>query len=116
MSRKVYHGVRVAEGEVKVDTAEVSDTGFPSPQLKPLDLRLSVLNLADEPEAFDWGLGDFGPNPGAKRLGFALLSDWIGDEARALDLLDDFVTLVILMLPDRAWMLEGHEIENAIAA
>jgi len=115
MSIKVYQGLRLSDGRALVEHVETDDLGRRVGQPRPLDLRLAVLDVEDGVDFFGWGIGDLGPNPGARRLGFALLHDWIGDESRALELLDDFVTLRVLMLPDRVWTMRGVDIENDVA-
>jgi hypothetical protein len=115
LSIRVYQGTRLADGTVRVEKAELNDLGRQIAAARPLDPRLAVLDVEDDAQGFNWGLGDLGPNPGSRRLGFALLSDWLADEAQAFDFLDDYVTLRILMLPDRVWMMRGVDIENDIA-
>jgi len=63
------------------------------------------------PNGFEWGYGGTGP----AQLALALLADWLGDDALALDLYQAFKFKTVASLPREGWTLTGKEIDKAIS-
>jgi hypothetical protein len=92
---KLYEGGRgLAGAVVTVDGA-------------PLDKRHDLKRFSRE---FEWTYEGDGP----RQLALALLADHLGDDAKALALVEPFMREVVAQL-DNAWALTGEEIEAALA-
>jgi hypothetical protein len=74
---KTYHGRRTRDG----CRAEVREDGRPP---RFLDPRLDLWNHS--PTGFEWGYGGSGP----AQLALAILADFLGDDARAIALHQEF--------------------------
>jgi hypothetical protein len=74
---------------------------------QPLDPHLDLWNHS--PTGFEWGYGGSDP----AQLALALLADHLGDDARALDLHQDFKWAVITKLP-HSWTLTTDDIERTL--
>ena len=101
-----YVGVRGRHGRCYVrihDEAQDRDCG----ELPP---RLDLRNHSDG--RFDWGYRGHS----AAQLALALLAHHLGDDARALDLYEDFKSYVIAQIDHRSWQLTGERIDSEIAA
>ena len=73
---------------------------------QPLDPRLDFLRHS--PTGLEWGYAGSGPS----QLSFALLSDFLGDDAAALELYQEFKRAVVELLPRDGWTMT----ESGIAA
>lgn len=95
---KIYRGTRIDEKTV------VTVDG------RPLDLRLDLRNHS--PTGFEWHYMGSGP----AQLALAILADCLGDDAKALELHEDFKDQVVAGLPLRAWQLHEEEVLEAVGA
>jgi hypothetical protein len=76
----------------------------------PLQERQDIINHS--PTGIAWGYGGSGP----AQCAFALLVDYLGDEARARRVYQEFKFRVIAALPTNSeWTLTGVQIEKALA-
>jgi hypothetical protein len=81
----------------------------PSKAPYPLQERQDLINHS--PTGISWGYGGSGPAQAA----FAILMDYLGDEARARALYQDFKFRVIAAFSANSdWILTGAQIENAL--
>ena len=93
---KIYEGGRgLAGAVVTVDGA-------------PLPMRHDIRKFSPY---FEWTYEGDGP----RQLALALLADHLGDNARALSLVEPFMREVVAQL-DNAWALTSDEIDAALAA
>ena len=93
---KVYHGERTARGcEVTVDG-------------RPLRMRSDLTGNATHP--FDWGY------IGTGQLSVALLSDLLGDDAKAKALAGAFEQKVVAHLPTPCWTRTERDFAAALEA
>jgi uncharacterized protein DUF6166 len=91
---KIYHGQRTARGcEVTVDG-------------KPLRMRSDLTGNATHP--FDWGY------VGTGQLSVALLSDLLGDDAKAKALAGAFEQRVVAHLPTPCWTRSERDFAAAL--
>jgi hypothetical protein len=100
-----YIGVRGRHGRCFVrvhDEANDKDLG----ELPP---RRDLYNHS--PDGFEWGYSGSGP----AQLALALLAHHLGDDARALELHQDFKSFVVAHLPLRSWELTGEKIDAEIS-
>ena len=74
----------------------------------PLNPRLDLRNHS--PTGLEWGYGGSGP----AQLALAILADYLGDDAQALNLYQRFKWQVIAELPHKKWMLTGADIDQAL--
>lgn len=96
MVNKVFQGDRTIDGaEVTVDGAA-------------LDPRLGLKTFTDH--GFDWSYEGESP----RQLALAILSEHLGDDARALELTEDFMTRVVANF-DNEWEMTSADIDTAIA-
>ncbi len=58
---------------------------------------------------FEWGY----PGDAPRQLALALLADHLGDDAKALELTEPFMTEVVAIF-DNEWELTGEEIDRAL--
>ncbi len=76
----------------------------------PMQERQDIVNHS--PTGIAWGYGGSGPAQAA----FAILMDYLGDEASARVLYQDFKFRVIAAFPTNSeWTLTGREIEHVLA-
>lgn len=76
----------------------------------PLQERQDLINHS--PTGVSWGYGGSGP----AQCAFAVLMDYLADEAQARALYQDFKFSVIARLPtNQQWTLTGRQIEQAVA-
>jgi Family of unknown function (DUF6166) len=94
---KTYVGGRSLAG------AEVTVDG------RKLDPRFDLKRLS--PAGFEWTYEGNGP----AQLALALLADHLGDDAKALQLYDAFMRVVVAEL-DNSWELTSDEIDAALKA
>jgi len=92
---KTYQGERGLEG------AMVTVDGLPLPPR--FDLR--TFNRT----GFEWTYS----GPGPRQLALALLADYLGDDARALEMSGPFMHAVVAHLGN-AWVMTSDEIEAAL--
>ena len=78
------------------------------PKWLPLGLQINVAK--NSPADFDWGR----MCRGAAQLALAILVDHRKNEARALELFEDFEFKVVARLNRNEWLLSGEEIDDAI--
>jgi len=91
---KIYHGERTARGcEVTVDG-------------RPLQMRSDLTGNATHP--FDWGY------IGTGQLSVALLSDFLGDDAKAKALAGAFEQKVVAELPKPCWTRTERDFAAAL--
>lgn len=99
-------------GNIDATTGErvvyrVREDGFCTPLNPRFDLR------NHSPTGFQWGYGGSGP----AQLALALLADYLKDDARALQLYQDFKWSVIAVLPqNNAWTLAPEDIDAALTS
>jgi hypothetical protein len=92
---KTYHGTRTERGcEVTVDG-------------KPLPMR-SILP-GNATTAFDWGY------VGTGQLSVALLSDLLGNDAKAKAMCEAFENAVVATLPHDSWTMTEYALTTALA-
>jgi hypothetical protein len=78
---------------------------------KPIDPRFDLVNHS--PTGFCWGYAGSGP----AQLALAILSDYLKDDKKVLNLYQDFKSRVIVHLPmDADFTLTDGEIERALEA
>ena len=76
---------------------------------KPIDPRFDLVNHS--PTGFCWGYVGSGP----AQLALAILSDYLQDDQKVLDLYHDFMLRVITRLPmDTNFTLTDYEIKTAL--
>jgi len=92
---KIYVGGRSLAG------AEVTVDGM------KLDPRFDLKRLS--PTGFEWTYEGNGP----AQLALALLADHLGDDARALQLYEAFMRVVVTEL-DNSWELTSADIDDAL--
>ena len=93
---KVYRGRRGANGTV----VTVND--------QPLAPRTDLGSFSET--GFEWGYNGGGPN----QLALAILSDYFGDGAKALNLYKGFCQSVISMIKGDEWTLSDTQIDNSL--
>ena len=92
---KTYHGKRTEQGcEVTVDG-------------EPLQMRSNLSGNATT--AFDWGY------VGTGQLSLALLSDLLGNDAKAKAMCEAFENAVVANLPHDSWTMTDHDLAHALA-
>src|SRR5436309_3511763 len=92
---KTYHGKRTEGGcEVTVDG-------------KPLPMRSNLSGNATNP--FDWGF------VGTGQLSVALLSDLLGNDAKAKAMCEVFESAVVANLPYESWTMTEYALASALA-
>lgn len=107
MSKVSYIGAEAEFGMASVFRFRDGVDSASGTQLNPrFDLR------QHSPTGFGWGYGGSGP----AQLSLAILADYLGNDARALRLYQDFKFRVVGRLPqgDR-WILTEHEIAEAVS-
>jgi hypothetical protein len=78
-------------------------------EVSPIDPRFDLANHS--PTGFCWGYAGSGP----AQLALAILSDYLKDDVKALNLYQDFKSRVIVRLPmDADFTLTDGEIERAL--
>jgi hypothetical protein len=78
-------------------------------EVSPIDPRFDLANHS--PTGFCWGYAGSGP----AQLALAILSDYLKDDVKALNLYQDFKSRVIVRLPmDADFTLTDSEIERAL--
>ena len=84
------------------------------PDQERLTPERSLALVNHSPSGFEWGYGGSGP----AQLALALLLDYTGDEAFALDHYQEFKTEVVSQLectgPDGCWRLTGSDIDSVL--
>ena len=75
-----------------------------------LDPRLDL--HSHSPTGFEWGYAGSGPS----QLALALLADFLGDDAKALNLYQLFKFAVVAQLSRPTWMLSEQDIADALKA
>jgi hypothetical protein len=99
-----YVGERTPDGcEVDVIDAASPKGGY------TLDPRLDLANKS--PTGFEWGYAGSGP----AQLSLALLADALGDDEKAMRLMQDFKFRVVGRLPHEKWELSQEEVRQTAA-
>jgi hypothetical protein len=62
------------------------------------------------PDGFEWGYG----GSGSAQLALALLADWLGDDAEALRVYQEFKSRAVAGLPREGWTLTGAQIREEL--
>jgi hypothetical protein len=73
-----------------------------------LPLRLDLANKS--PTGFEWAYAGSGP----AQLALALLADALGDDEKAMTLMQDFKFKVVGRLPREGWQMSQEEIRQAV--
>ena len=94
---KVYSGSRTIDGIVVLVDGE------------PLDGRYDLKRFTKT--GFEWTYEGAGPG----QLSLALLADHLNDDAKALEICDDFMRDVVANL-ENDWVLTGEDIDRAVDA
>jgi uncharacterized protein (DUF2249 family) len=94
-----YHGRRTEDGCIV--------TKWDGDRAEPLPLRLDLCDHS--PTGFEWGYGGSGP----AQLSLALLADALGDAVAAMKLQEAFKWEVVAALPETAWQLSEHDVQEA---
>ena len=87
-----------------------SRQGHDPEQGTPISLRLDLRQHS--PTRPEWGYSGSGP----AQLALALLADFLGSDAEALALYQQFKAEVVARLPHAGWVLAEHQIDAALAA
>lgn len=93
---KRYAGARTIDGVVVTVDGQWLDERF--------DLKRYINSW------FEWGY----PGDAPRQLALALLADHLGDDAKALGLVEPFMAGVVAVL-DNDWEVSGDEIDKALA-
>jgi hypothetical protein len=75
---------------------------------RPLSPRQDLWNHS--PTGFEWGYGGSGP----AQLALAILADLLEDDEAAIELHQDFKSVVISSLPQPGWTLTEEQVRQAI--
>jgi hypothetical protein len=108
---RVYVGLALPDGDRRVFVLALPPEPEGVPLAEALPLALHVENHS--PDGFAWGYLGSGP----AQLALAILVDYLGDEAEAARLHQDFKERTVArFLVGRGWVLTGAEIEAALLA